>query len=141
MDIGSYQDHHHDGVVELWRQVFPDDPPWNEPVAALAAKLAVQPELVFVASEDGEVVGAVMAGYDGHRGWIYALAVHPAQRRKGIATALVGAVERQLAALGCVKLNLQVRAGNAAVVGFYEALGYATEDRISLGKRLGRFAE
>jgi ribosomal protein S18 acetylase RimI-like enzyme len=82
------------------------------------------------------VVGSVMGGYDGHRGWIYALAVKPSHRRRGIASALMHAIERRLAAAGCGKLNLQVRASNSAVIAFYEALGFAVEARVSMGKRL-----
>ncbi len=77
-----------------------------------------------------------MAGYDGHRGWLYAVAVDPGQRRGGVGTALVRHAEQMLRDLGCGKVNLQVRATNAAVVSFYERLGYAVEERISMGKRL-----
>ena len=81
-----------------------------------------------------------MAGYDGHRGWIYSVAVDPAHRRKGVASALMKHAEARLTERGCVKLNLQIIGTNQAVVAFYEALGYAVEDRISMGKPLGRFA-
>ena len=79
-----------------------------------------------------------MAGYDGHRGWLYALAVMPSQRRKGVATALVREAERRLENLGCGKVNFQVRSSNSDVVDFYKRLGYEIEDRISMGRRLAR---
>jgi ribosomal protein S18 acetylase RimI-like enzyme len=82
------------------------------------------------------VAGTVLAGFDGVRGWIHHLAVLPAHRRRGVATQLMRAAERGLANLGCPKINLQVRAGNAGVIAFYRALGYQVEDRASLGKRL-----
>jgi ribosomal protein S18 acetylase RimI-like enzyme len=100
-------------------------------------KLRVQPELFLVALADAELVGTVMAGYDGVRGWLHRLAVGVSQRRSGVGTALVRAAEAEMAKMGCPKVNLQVRATNAAVIGFYRALGYETDDNVSLGKRLG----
>ena len=120
----------------LWTRVFPDDPPWNTPSVLLARKLAVQPDLIFVAVVDGVLVGAVMAGFDGVRGWIYHLAVAPESRRCGVATRLVRAAEAALRDLGCPKVNLQVRASNTGVVAFYQALGFAIEERVSMGRRL-----
>src|SRR5690606_34749784 len=121
----------------LWRACFPGDPPHNSAAAAIPAKLEVQPELFLVAEEEGRVIGTAMAGWDGHRGWLYAVAVDPARRRGGVGRALVRAAEARLAALGCGKVNLQVRAENAGVAAFYEGLGYAVEERVSMGKRLG----
>ena len=134
--ITGYENRHFAGVDALWREVFPDDPPWNRAEMAIPAKLAVQPELFLVALDGERVVGSVMGGYDGHRGWIYALAVEPSHRRRGIATALLRAIEQHLAAAGCGKVNLQVRASNTGPIAFYEALGYTVEPRISMGKRL-----
>ncbi len=134
--IAPYHAECFEGVDALWREVFPDDAPWNRAAVAVPAKRAVQPELFLVALDGHAVVGTAMGGYDGHRGWLYALAVKPGHRRRGIASALVRAVEERLAGMGCGKLNLQVRAGNESVVAFYQALGYAVEPRISMGKRL-----
>ena len=136
--IEVYHDDCFVAVDALWREVFPDDPPWNEAQVAIPAKQAVQPELFLLAMESKRVVGTVMGGYDGHRGWIYALAVKPDHRQRGIATELITELESRLLALGCGKLNLQVRAGNTQVLELYQGLGYAIEDRISLGKRLGK---
>lgn len=137
MIIRSYRESDEAAVVELWRTVFPKVPPWNDPVLDIRRKLAVQRELFLVAEEDSVVVGTAMAGYDGHRGWVYYVAVSPLCRRKGIGTAIMQAVEDRLLRLGCPKLNLQVRSDNTDVLGFYHHLGYDTEDRISLAKRLG----
>jgi ribosomal protein S18 acetylase RimI-like enzyme len=123
-------------VVALWKLVFPDDPARNDPEAVIRRKLAVQRELFLVGVLHGEVVATVLGGYDGFRGWVYHLAVHPAQRRLGFGRKLMEAAEERLRALGCPKLNLQVRAHNRAVVGFYEALGYSTEAHLSMGKVL-----
>lgn len=141
MDIAPYSNSHRDGVIGLWNDIFAGDPPWNEPGAVIAAKLHEHPELFFVACGDARVLGTVMAGYDGHRGWIYSLAVAPEHRGQGIARALMKRAEEALEGLGCVKVNLQVRGGNEGVAAFYENIGYAVEDRISMGKRLGPFAD
>jgi NAD(P)H-dependent FMN reductase/ribosomal protein S18 acetylase RimI-like enzyme len=126
----------HDGVVALWSEVFADDPPRNAPAEMIARKTTVQPELFLLAIEDGAVVGTVIGGFDGVRGWIHHLAVQPRRRRGGIASRLMARAEEGLAALGCPKVNLQVRADNVAVVAFYEHAGYAVEDRLSMGKAL-----
>jgi ribosomal protein S18 acetylase RimI-like enzyme len=123
-------------VERLWARVFSDDPPSNAPAALIDTKLRVQPELFLTAITDDVIVGAVMAGFDGVRGWIHHLAVSPDYRRRGIATALVRAAEVGLGRLGCPKVNLQVRATNSDVVAFYRRLGYAVEDRVSMGRRL-----
>lgn len=137
IEIAAYTDADFAGVDTLWRRVFPDDPPHNRAAVAIPAKLAVQPELFLIARKGAAIVGTVMAGYDGHRGWLYALAVDAGHRRQGIGAQLVRATEAKLAVLGCAKLNLQVRLENAAVSAFYEKLGYAVEPRVSMGKRLG----
>ena len=120
----------------LWTRVFPDDPPMNAPAKLLARKLTVQPELLLVGVVDERLVASVIAGFEGVRGWINHLAVLPEWRRRGFATELVRAAEAGLRALGCPKVNLQVRATNRGVIAFYESLGYAVEDRISMGRKL-----
>lgn len=136
-----FEDRDESAVAELWREVFPDDPPWNEPSLVMEKKRTVQRELFFVALHDNEIVGTAMAGYDGHRGWVYAVAVKKACRRQGIGRALMNEVESALSMRGCLKLNLQVRAGNEAVVNFYERLGYTVEPRTSMGKLLAPESE
>ncbi len=128
-------------VAALWREVFADDPPRNDPVRDARRSHAAQPELFFVAESDGQVVATCMGGFDGHRGWVHKLAVHPSRRRQGIAAALMEHLERALDARGCPKLNLQVRGSNAEVIAFYRRLGYAEEDRVSLGKVLASAPE
>jgi alkylated DNA nucleotide flippase Atl1/ribosomal protein S18 acetylase RimI-like enzyme len=136
VEIRPYRDEDLPSVIELWQGAFPDAPPWNEPAADIARKLEVQPELFVVATDGGEIVGTAVAGYDGHRGWVYYVAVGPGHRRRGIGTALMRRVERELAGVGCPKLNLQVRGANREAVRFYESLGYVAEDRVSMGRRL-----
>jgi ribosomal protein S18 acetylase RimI-like enzyme len=124
------------GVEALWNACFPDDPPHNRATVAIPQKLAFQPELFWVAVEDERVAGSIMAGYDGHRGWLYAVAVLPGAQRHKLGTRLVRTAEDALRALGCTKVNLQVRDTNAAVSAFYAGLGYTEEPRISMGRRL-----
>ncbi len=123
-------------LEQLWAEVFPDEPARNAPARMIDGALSVHPDLLFVADLDGAVVGAVIAGFDGVRGWIYHLAVSAAHRRRGIATRLMRAAGEALRRAGCSKVNLQVRATNRAVVDFYRALGFEVEDRVSLGRAL-----
>jgi len=123
-------------VAALWLRVFPDARAANAPREDIRRKLAIQPDLFLVGDLGGVVVGTVMAGYDGHRGWIYRLAVATECRGRGFAREFMTEAEAQLRKVGCPKINLQVRGGNREVVSFYEELGFAVEDRVSMGKRL-----
>jgi ribosomal protein S18 acetylase RimI-like enzyme len=134
--IRPYENTDQEGLIALWREAFPDAPAHNDPATDIARKLGVQRELLFVAVVDGKVIGSAMGGYDGHRGWVYYVAVREAHRREGVGTALMRRVEEALALIGCPKLNLQVRAENEAVVDFYRSLGYEVEPRVSMAKRL-----
>ena len=136
MEIRPYAESDEAAVAELWRDAFPDAPSWNHPETDIQRKLSVQRELFLVATIDGRLVGTAMAGYDGHRGWVYYVAVSPRHRRCGIGAALMHRVEIDLAGIGCPKLNLQVRDSNRQAVAFYEELGYDVEDRVSMAKRL-----
>jgi ribosomal protein S18 acetylase RimI-like enzyme len=137
IDVVDYEDSDHRAqVIALWRTVFAYDAVHNAPGLAIDKKVAVDDGLFFVALADGDVIGTVMAGYDGHRGWVYSMAVHPDWRGDGLGSQLLAAAEEALAARGCVKINLQVLPGNGNAQAFYEANGYVVEDRISMGKRL-----
>jgi ribosomal protein S18 acetylase RimI-like enzyme len=133
--IREYRPADEEAVVGLW-VACELTRPWNDPRRDIARKLADSPELLLVGEEDGQVVGTVMAGYDGHRGWVNYLAVHPAWQGRGLGRALMDEAEERLAALGCAKINLQVRDENEAARGFYEAIGYRLEPIVSFGKRL-----
>ncbi|MFN7954184.1 MAG: GNAT family acetyltransferase [bacterium] len=124
-----------EGVVALWDRCGLTRP-WNDPRKDIARKLAVQADLFLIATCGGDVIATVMAGYDGHRGWINYLAVDPARRRAGLGRRLMNEAEARLRALGCPKINLQVRADNRDAIAFYEHMGYAVDDTVSLGKRL-----
>lgn len=116
--------------------------PWNDPRADIERALGAQPEFFLAAttaasaSGDETLVGTVMAGYDGHRGWMYYLATAPSHRGTGLGRRLVREVERLLEAAGCPKAMLMVRSTNARVLGFYDELGYEQEEVLVLSKRL-----
>jgi ribosomal protein S18 acetylase RimI-like enzyme len=135
--ISPYSDRdHRAGVVALWEAVFGHEVAHNKPALVIEKKVAFGDELFFVALLGDLVIGTAMAGYDGHRGWIYSVAVSPAHRRRGVGAQLVRFAERALASKGCVKVNLQIREGNESVAAFYGALGFSVEKRVSMGKRI-----
>ncbi len=136
MHIRPYQAEDESQVIALWGGTVADAAPHNDPALAIRMKMNKDPQLFLVATIDDSVIGTVMGGFDGHRGWVYSLAVAPEHRRRGIATALVQELEAALAETGCLKVNLQVRGSNSDVLGFYEHAGYCVEDRVSFGKRL-----
>ena len=122
-------------VVDLWRRCGLTRP-WIDPEADLALKRRHQPEGTWVAERHGRVVGTVLVGFDGRRGWLNYLAVDPDLRGRGLGRHLVHVAERDLAGRGCPKVNLQIRHDNVGARGFYEALGYVDDRVVSLGKRL-----
>ncbi len=134
MEIRVFDEADGPAVIALWKQVFDYPEPRNDPAAIIRRKLAAQRDLFFVAVADGKVVGTVMGSYDGHRGWIYSLAVDPEHHRQKLGTALLRHVEKVLAGQGAPKINLQVLPSNAGAIAFYEQLGYRVEERVSMGK-------
>ena len=135
ISIRSYRPSDEEEVISLW-QACGLTRPWNHPQRDIGRKLATDADSFLVATAPGRVVGTAMVGYDGHRGWINYLAVDPDHRGQGIGRALMEHAERSLTALGCPKLNLQVRKGNDQALAFYSRLGYLQDDVVSLGKRL-----
>ncbi|HKP07911.1 MAG TPA: GNAT family acetyltransferase [Microbacterium sp.] len=124
-----------EAVVSLWQQTGLTRP-WNNPYQDIRRKLSVQPELFLVAVDGRTLVGTVMAGYDGHRGWLYYLASAPDRRGEGIARKLVAEAEELLTDMGCPKVQLMVRPENGIAQGFYESLGYESFETWNTGKRL-----
>jgi ribosomal protein S18 acetylase RimI-like enzyme len=137
MQIRPYTVSDEDGVVRLWGRCGLICG-WNDPFKDIRRKLAVGRELFLVGELDGEIIACVMAGYEGHRGWLNYLAVSPEHQGRGFARAIVEEAERLLREAGCPKINLQVRSSNHGVIAFYRKLGYAVDDVVSLGKRLER---
>jgi len=122
-------------VVTLW-EACGLVRPWNDPRKDIARKLTVQPELFLVGEDGGAVVATAMAGFDGHRGWVYYVAVAPERQGEGLARTLLAEVEERLMAVGCPKVNVQIRSGNDRVAGFWSGLGYAPDGATGMGKRL-----
>jgi ribosomal protein S18 acetylase RimI-like enzyme len=135
MDIKPYDSYDESQVTRLWRDCGLLVP-WNDPSRDIQRKLEVQPELFLVGWLDGKIIATVMAGYDGHRGWINYLAVHPDHRHAGVGRSLMAAAEVRLRKIGCPKINLQVRSTNTGAVEFYRKIGFNVDDVVSLGKRL-----
>lgn len=135
LQIRAFRDEDEAAVIALW-QACGLTRAWNDPARDVARKRSVQRDWFFVGELDGRIVASAMAGYDGHRGWVNYLAVAPDQRGLGLARQLMARIEAALIEAGCPKLNLQVRADNAAALGFYAKLGYVQDPVVSLGKRL-----
>lgn len=134
-EIVRCRSEYEDAVVDLWRKcdlIVPQ----NDPVEDIRKKLDFQPELFFVALLNDKVIGSVMVGYEGHRGWLNYLAVLPDHQKRGYGRKLVEKAIDELRILGCSKANLQVRGRNISAVDFYKHLGFKEDDVVSLGKRL-----
>ena len=137
MDIRSFEDADEHAVIQLWNRCGLLRA-WNDPHKDIARKKRVQRELFVVGTIDGELVASAMAGYDGHRGWINYLAVDPGRRRQGLGAALMNYLEGKLRALGCAKMNLQIRRDNLEAIAFYRRNGFVEDAVVSFGKRLER---
>jgi ribosomal protein S18 acetylase RimI-like enzyme len=135
MEIRTYEPRDESAVVALWGRCGLLRP-WNDPLKDIRRKLEVRPDLFLVGEFDGAMVATVMAGYDGHRGWINYLAVSPDHRREGFGRKIMQAAEERLRREGCPKINLQVRSCNKDVIDFYQRIGFQQDDVVSLGKRL-----
>jgi len=132
LTIRGYDHKDHDGLAMLYRLAFPDDPPWNKPEDMIASKIAFDHEGLLVGLIGGQVVASIMAGYDGHRGWINALAVHPDHRGQGYGAMMMRQAVALLTKRGAVKINLQIRGDNHRLQRYYESLGFEAEDRLSM---------
>lgn len=134
--IRSYCHDDKDSVISLWKEVFNSQKPHNDPEIAINMKIKQDDGLFFVAEEDNHIVGTIIAGFDGHRGWLYSLAVIPQYRRMGVGTSLVNKAMLELRKIGCLKVNLQINSENNEVIDFYKKIGFSIEDRISMGIRI-----
>lgn len=135
MQVRAFDAADQDAVIRLW-QVCGLLAPHNNPSKDIDRKLQVDGDLFLVAEINGELVGSVMGGYEGHRGWVNYLAVLPALQGAGYGRQIMHCIEKKLRQRGCAKINLQVRSANQAVIDFYHRLGYLDDDVVSLGKRL-----
>lgn len=135
MRIRPYEASDQSAVIALWQKCELTRP-WNNAGLDIERKLAVNREWFLVGELQGEIVSSAMFGYEGHRGWVNYLAVHPAHQGQGFARAMMEYGEQLLLGAGCPKLNLQVRSSNAQALAFYARLGYGIDEVVSLGKRL-----
>ncbi|MGA3170839.1 MAG: GNAT family acetyltransferase [Chthoniobacteraceae bacterium] len=135
MKIRPFQPADESAVIALW-QSCGLVAPHNNPAADIRRKLGVAPELFLVGILDGRLIASVMAGYEGHRGWINYLAVDPGLQGNGYGRQIMERAEQLLRDRGCPKINLQVRATNHAVIEFYKRLGFVEDTVLSMGKRL-----
>jgi len=135
MKIRAYESRDEDAVVALWRDCGLTRP-WNDPRRDIQRKLTEQPELFLVGIYENALVATAMIGFDGHRGWVYYLAVAPKYRRKSFGRRLMQEAERMLIERGCPKINLQIRSENTEAVAFYRRLGYLQEERLNFARRL-----
>jgi len=134
-EIVRYNQDYREALIELWKKcnlIVPQ----NDPIEDIQRKLEFQPDLLFIALLDGKLIGSVMAGYEGHRGWLNYLAVLPDYQKRGYGRKLVEKAIAELEELGCMKLNVQVRESNISAVRFYERLGFRDDHVVSLGLRL-----
>jgi len=135
MQIRPFHSDDQEAVISLWRRCNLVRA-WNDPAKDIHRKLQIRPDLFLVGLIGGQIIGSVMAGYEGHRGWLNYLAVDPEHQRQGYARAIVDEAERLLREAGCPKINLQVRTSNHEVIEFYRRIGYSDDEVVSLGKRL-----
>jgi ribosomal protein S18 acetylase RimI-like enzyme len=133
--IRPFQPSDGEAVVQLWRDCNLVVP-WNDPLRDIRRKLRVQPALFLVGFVSGELAATVMAGYEGHRGWLNYLAVAPRFRRQGLGRKMVAEAEARLQEMGCPKINIQIRTSNTGVIEFYRRIGFKPDDVVSMGKRL-----
>jgi ribosomal protein S18 acetylase RimI-like enzyme len=135
IEIRCFRPEDEPSVLTLWQRCDLVRP-WNDPRRDICRKLKVNPEWFLVGLANGQVVATVMAGYEGHRGWLNYLAVAPEFQRRGLAREIVAEAEGLLRKAGCPKINLQIRTSNQAVIEFYRRLGYSVDDVVNMGKRL-----
>ena len=133
--IRPFQTEDEDALVALWK-MCELTVPWNNPHKDIARKLQVQPELFLVGILDSNLIATVMGGYDGHRGWVNFLAVHPDFRENGYEQKIMNSVETEIRKMGCPKINLQIRSGNDKIAFFYQKLGLTNDHVVSMGKRM-----
>lgn len=135
VQVKAFEDSDTESVVALWKDCALSVP-WNDPYKDIQRKTQVGRELFLIGRINGRVMASIMGGYEGHRGWINYLAVHPEYQRCGFGKQLVEVLEAELLSRGCPKINLQIRHGNHAVQAFYESLGFSDDKAMSMGKRL-----
>lgn len=134
-DIRPFEEGDRGAVITLW-EICELTRPWNKPHRDIDRKLAHGDHMLYVGCRGVSIVATVMAGYDGHRGWINYLGVSPSERGTGVGAAMMLHAQAALRELGCPKINLQVRSSNPDAIEFYQTIGYTVDDVISMSVRL-----
>ena len=135
IEIRSFRQEDEAPLIKLWERCKLVVA-WNDPSKDISRKVQLDPEGLLLGWHDNSLIASVMAGYEGHRGWINYLAVDPEYRRKGLGKTMMKAAETYLEQFECPKINLQIRAKNHQVIEFYKSIGFLQEDVINMGKRL-----
>ena len=133
--IRPYSETDLNSIVSLW-EICELSRPWNDPIKDIERKLTVQRDLFLILEKDGEILGSVMGGYDGHRGSVNYLGIHPDHKNEGLGKLLMNRIEEELIKMGCPKINLMVRNSNLDVHEFYRVIGYEEQEVVVFGKRL-----
>jgi ribosomal protein S18 acetylase RimI-like enzyme len=134
-EIISYDPKYQEDIIDLWKKcnlIVPQ----NDPTEDIQKKLDFQPDLFLSALLDGQLIGSVMVGYEGHRGWLNYLAVLPEYQKRGYGKRLVKKAVEELRKLDCLKVNVQVRKNNPSAIGFHKHLGFKDDNVVTLGLRL-----
>jgi ribosomal protein S18 acetylase RimI-like enzyme len=135
LSIAAIEDADIATVIVLWQRCGLTRP-WNDPAADIALARKGANAAVLVGRDNCGIVASVLVGHDGHRGWVYYLAVDPDHRHKGYGRVIMGAAEDWLRTRGITKLQLMVRADNSQVQAFYQSLGYLEQERIVFARWL-----
>lgn len=135
MEIDALDESQHARAVALWQEVGLTRP-WNDPDADLCRAVQGPASTVLAAVDDGVLLATAMVGHDGHRGWVYYLAVAPVARGRGLGRQMMRACEEWLRDRGLQKVQLMVRFENADVLAFYRRLGYLPGDVVVLARWL-----
>lgn len=134
MNIRTYLPTDRDAVITLW-EACGLTRPWNDPGSDIDTCISKPESTILVGEDAGKIVGSVMVGHDGHRAWLYYLAVSPALQKGGLGRKLVAAAEDWVKGRGIPKVMLMVRPENDKVRAFYEAIGYVEEPRVIFSRR------
>jgi len=137
--IRIYEKKDENEVIELWK-ICNLIVPKNDPNLEINSKVNFQPDLFFIGLLQKKLISTIMVGYEGHRGWINYLVVHPNYQRKGFGRQLMDYATKILSNMGCQKINIQVRESNRSVIQFYKKLGFTDDKVLSYGKRISKFS-
>ena len=135
LSISPLADADVEAVAALWQRCGLTRP-WNDPSADIALARRGPNSAILVGRAENAIVASAMVGHDGHRGWVYYVAVDPDAQQQGHGRAIMAAAEHWLRQQGVAKIMLMVRPDNTAVQAFYQTLGYAAQERVIYAKWL-----